>query len=111
GGGAFPGLIGRLEHGYHVRPDIVATANEKNPREYVGRFFVDSLVHEPEMLRYMIGLFGSNRIALGSDYPFPLGEHRPGKMIEEMGLDEATLSDLLAGSALEWLALDRKDFE
>jgi len=111
GGGAFPGIIGRLEHGFNVRPDIVATANKRNPREYIGDFFVDSLVHEPEMLKYMIGLFGSNRIALGSDYPFPLGEHHPGKMIEEMDLDDNTRSNLLANAALEWLSLSRKAFE
>ncbi len=111
GGGAFPGIIGRLEHGFNVRPDIVATANSRNPREYLGQFYVDSLVHEPAMLNYMIDLFGSNRIALGSDYPFPLGEHHPGKMIEEMDLDDITRSNLLADAALEWLALKRKDFK
>ena len=111
GGGAFPGIIGRLDHGFNVRPDIVASANKRNPREYLGEFFVDSLVHEPNMLKYMIGLFGSNRIALGSDYPFPLGEHHPGKMIEEMDLDDKTRSDLLADAALEWLSLSRKAFE
>lgn len=111
GGGAFPGLIGRLEHGFNVRPDIVATANDRNPRDYLGQFYVDSLVHEPAMLQYMIDLLGSNRIALGSDYPFPLGEHHPGKMIEDMQLDAKIRADLLADSALEWLALDRKDFE
>jgi len=111
GGGAFPGLIGRLEHGFNVQPDIVATANDRNPREYLGQFYVDSLVHEPDMLNYMIDLFGSNRIALGSDYPFPLGEHHPGEMIEAMHLDDKTRSDLLADSAFEWLALNRKNFE
>lgn len=111
GGGAFPGIIGRLEHGFNVRPDIVATANDRNPRDYIGRFFVDSLVHDPSMLRYMIDLMGSNRIALGSDYPFPLGEHHPGKMIEEMQLDDKTRADLLADAALEWLDRTRQDFE
>lgn len=111
GGGAFPGIIGRLEHGFNVRPDIVATANDRNPRDYLGQFYVDSLVHEPAMLQYMIDLFGSNRVALGSDYPFPLGEHHPGKMIEDMRLGEQVTKDLLAESALEWLALQRKDFE
>lgn len=111
GGGAFPGIIGRLEHGFNVRPDIVATANERNPRDYIGRFFVDSLVHEPAMLHYMLELFGSNRIALGSDYPFPLGEHHPGKMIEEMNLGARVTADLLADAALEWLQLRREDFE
>lgn len=110
GGGAFPGIIGRLEHGFNVRPDIVATANDRNPREYLGQFYVDSLVHEPAMLQYMIDLFGSNRIALGSDYPFPLGEHHPGQMIESMKLSPEVQGNLLADSALEWLALQRKDF-
>jgi aminocarboxymuconate-semialdehyde decarboxylase len=110
GGGAFPGIIGRLEHGFKVRPDVVATANDRNPREYIGRFFVDSLVHEPAMLDYMINLFGANRIALGSDYPFPLGEHHPGKMIESMALDARTRDWLLADSALEWLNLHRGKF-
>ena len=110
GGGAFPGLVGRLEHGFNVRPDIVATRNERNPREYLGRFFVDSLVHEPAMLRYMIDLMGASRIALGSDYPFPLGEHHPGLMIEDMKLDAVTQDLLLAGAALEWLDRPREAF-
>ena len=54
---------------------------------------------------------GSIRIALGSDYPFPLGERHPGKMIEEMELDNNKRSNLLADAALDWLALKRKDFE
>jgi aminocarboxymuconate-semialdehyde decarboxylase len=110
GGGAFPGIIGRLEHGFNVRPDIVATANDRNPREYIGQFYVDSLVHDPAMLQYMIDLFGSNRIALGSDYPFPLGEHHPGRMVENMALPRKVRNDVLADSALEWLALQRRDF-
>ena len=107
GGGAFPGIVGRLEHGFRVRPDIVATRNEHSPREYLGRFYVDSLVHDPAMLRYMIDLMGAESIAMGSDYPFPLGEHRPGELVESMALDEATRDRLLAGTALEWLNLDR----
>lgn len=111
GGGAFPGLIGRLEHGFNVRPDIVATHNEHNPRDYLGRFYVDSLVHDPAMLRYMLELMGAGSIAMGSDYPFPLGEHHPGKMIESMALDEATRDRLLAGSALDWLDLQRSAYD
>ena len=108
GGGAFPGLIGRLEHGFNVRPDIVATNNERNPREYIGRFFVDSLVHDEPMMRYMLELFGPECVALGSDYPFPLGEHHPGELIEAMNLDESTRRLLLADTALKWLNLDRE---
>lgn len=111
GGGAFPSIIGRLEHGYNVRPDIVATHNQHNPRNYIGKFFVDSLVHEPAVLEYMINLFGADCIALGSDYPFPLGEEEPGKMIKAMKLDVTTNNWLYADTALKWLNLNRKDYE
>ena len=110
GGGAFPGIIGRLEHGFNVRPDIVATRNERNLREYIGQFYVDSLVHDEPMLRYMLELFGPECIAMGSDYPFPLGEHHPGELIESLGLDAETSERLLAGTALEWLNMDRSRF-
>jgi len=111
GGGAFPATLGRIEHGFHARPDLVAVNNRTNPRAYIGRFYVDSLVHDPELMRYMLKLMGANSIALGSDYPFPLGEDVPGAMIESMQLDEPTAARLLHGTALEWLALDRRRFE
>ncbi len=111
GGGAFPSTIGRIEHGFKVRPDLVAVDNTKNPRDYLGRFIVDSLVHEPHVLRYMIDLMGAECIALGSDYPFPLGEQAPGHMIEQMGLDATVRDRLLSGTALQWLDLDRARFQ
>ena len=110
GGGAFPSIIGRLEHGYNVRPDIVATHNKHNPRDYIGKFYLDSLVHEPSVLRYMIDLFGADCIALGSDYPFPLGEEIPGEMIKNMKLDKNIVSALYADTALKWLNLTRQDY-
>jgi aminocarboxymuconate-semialdehyde decarboxylase len=111
GGGAFPATLGRIEHGFRVRPDLVAVDNDKNPRDYVGRFYVDSLVHDPDMLRFMIKLMGAERIALGSDYPFPLGEAVPGRMIELMDdLSPVTRAQLLSGTALEWLGLDAGRF-
>src|SRR5262249_34655516 len=84
GGGAFPGTIGRIDCGFRVRPDLCAVDNPKGPREYLGRFYVDSLVHDAELLRHLIRVMGAERIALGSDYPFPLGEAEPGRLIESM---------------------------
>lgn len=111
GGGAFPATLGRIEHGFRVRPDLVAVENDKNPRDYVGRFYVDSLVHDPDMLRFMIKLMGAGRIALGSDYPFPLGEAVPGRMIELMeDLAPEQRARLLWGTALEWLGLEAERF-
>lgn len=100
GGGSFPGTFGRIRHGFAARPDLVPCA----PESYLGRFYVDSLVHDPEALRLLIRLVGAERIALGSDYPFPLGEDVPGAMIESMGdLDPAVRARLLAGTAMEFL--------
>ena len=111
GGGAFPATIGRIEHGFQVRPDLCAVDNPVNPREYLGRFYLDSLVHDARMLQYLIELVGEQRIALGSDYPFPLGEAEPGKLIEAMvQLTPETKARLLGGSALEWLNLPQDTF-
>jgi len=110
GGGAFPSSLGRIEHGFHARPDLVAVNNKTNPSAYIGRFYVDSLVHDPDFLRYMLKLMGARTIALGSDYPFPLGEDHPGALIESLGLDAATEGRLLHGTALEWLGLERERF-
>ena len=89
-----------------MRPDLCATDNRVNPREYLGKFYLDSLVHDPDVLRYLISLVGPDRIALGTDYPFPLGELAPGKLIRSMDdLDEATKQQLLSGSAQEWLGI------
>jgi aminocarboxymuconate-semialdehyde decarboxylase len=107
GGGAFPGTIGRIEHGFQVRPDLCAINNGANPRGYLGKFYLDSLVHDAEALRLLIRLMGVEKIALGSDYPFPLGERRPGSLIES--LDELTFAEkqrMLSGTALEFLGVD-----
>jgi aminocarboxymuconate-semialdehyde decarboxylase len=107
GGGSFPVTIGRIEHGFKARPDLCAVDNDVNPREYLGKFYLDSLVHDPAILKYLIDLIGENRLALGSDYPFPLGEAEPGKLIESMpDLSAATKARLLGGTALEWLGMD-----
>ncbi|HRQ76892.1 MAG TPA: amidohydrolase family protein [Phycisphaerales bacterium] len=111
GGGSFPGTIGRIEHGFSVRPDLCAVDNAVNPREYLGRFYLDSLVHNADALRSLIRLVGEEKIALGSDYPFPLGEECPGAMIEAMpDLSHATKQRLLAGTAMEFLNLDASVF-
>jgi len=110
GGGSFPATVSRVEHAFHVRPDLCAIDNNVHPKAYLGRFWLDSLVHDERMLRYLIDLVGPDRVALGSDYPFPLGELEPGKLIKSMDLSKNTKEMLLNGSALEWLGLDKKRF-
>jgi len=110
GGGSFPATIGRIEHGFVMRPDLCAIHNNHNPKTYLGKFYFDSLVHEPDMLNLLIKLAGADKVAMGSDYPFPLGELEPGKLIESMPYDKATKEFLLHRSALKWLNLDKKQF-
>ena len=112
GGGAFPFTIGRIEHAFHVRPDLLAIDNKLNPRSYLAtdkapaRFYVDSLVHDIEALKILLKLFGPKRVALGSDYPFPLGEAKSGELIESTEFSAAEKAQLLSGSACEFLALN-----
>ncbi len=105
GGGSFPYTLGRIEHGFLVRPDLCAVDNATNPREYLGKFWLDSLVHDPLMLEYLVKLIGAERVALGTDYPFPLGEEIAGSLIESINFDAPTKAALLHGAALKWLNL------
>jgi aminocarboxymuconate-semialdehyde decarboxylase len=110
GGGAFPATIGRIQHGFEVRPDLCAVDNNVEPRHYLGKFWIDSLVHDPAMLQYVVDLIGADRVALGTDYPFPLGELEPGTLIRSTPWDDGLKEKLLSGAALQWLATDRKRF-
>ncbi len=105
GGGSFPLTIGRIEHGFTVRPDLVAVDNPINPRDYIGKFWIDSLVHDEKAMQYIIDVMGEDKICLGSDYPFPLGELMPGKLIEEMKLNTELKEKLLYKNANNWLGL------
>lgn len=111
GGGAFPATVARIEKGYHARPDLCHVNGAKSPRSYLGSFYLDSLVHDPEVLRSLLGLVGEERVALGSDYPFPLGEDHPGRLVESMNdLSGKTRERILAGTALEFLGLEASRF-
>ncbi len=112
GGGSFPFTIGRIAHAFHVRPDLVAIDNKTEPKKYLAhgeipaRFYVDSLVHDADALNMLLKVFGAKRVALGSDYPFPLGEQVAGGLIESSREFSAeTKAQLLAGTAREFLGL------
>jgi aminocarboxymuconate-semialdehyde decarboxylase len=110
GGGSFPYTIGRIEHGFNMRPDLVATDNPRNPRDYLERFYFDSWVADPRALQYLLDTCGVSRVMLGTDYPFPLGEQTPGAGIEALPLDAKEQARLYHGTALEWLGLSASRF-
>jgi len=113
GGGSFPGTLGRIAHGFAARPDLFPP-DAHPPHHYLAnpatntpaRFWVDSLTHEPHALRTLLRVMHPRRVALGSDYPFPLGEALPGSLIDTMPeLDAPTRAHLFSGAAAEFLAL------
>lgn len=77
-GGAFPALLGRIQHGFDCRPDLVAhAAGGVPPTQHLAsgkNIWVDSLVHDPDLLEYVLRKIPAANMVLGSDYPFPLGE-------------------------------------
>lgn len=106
GGGSFPFTIGRIQHGFDVRPDLVALDNAISPKEYAGKFWVDSLVHDKNAFQYLLEVIGEDKICLGSDYPFPLGEHKPGRLIEKMKLGKKIEKKLFYRNAEDWLGIN-----
>ncbi len=113
-GGSFPGTIGRIEHGHKCRPDLCAIDNPKNPRDYCGHFWVDSLIHDPKMFEFVVDLLGVDKIILGTDYPFPLGDvypfSVPGSIISDSKFSDEAKRKMLGLNACEFLGLDPKDY-
>lgn len=109
GGGSFPATLGRIEHGFNVRPDLFRD-DSHGPRKFLSTMYFDSLVHEPAVLDYLVKLVGADRVMLGTDYPFPLGESEPGQLIASMPYEDSIKQKLLSGSALNWLNLKLNAF-
>jgi aminocarboxymuconate-semialdehyde decarboxylase len=104
GGGALPLLIGRIEHGWRVRPECKHLA--RSPREYLKRFYYDTITHSPEALRYLIDLVGTDRVMLGSDYCFDMGYDQPVATLDNhISLTEKDRAAILTNNAAQLLRL------
>ncbi len=102
-GGAFPYLIGRLNHGWKVRQECKAL--KRPPSSYLRRFTYDTISHAPESLRYLINLVGADRVMLGSDYCFDMGYERPVKAVTALKLSRNDEEKILGGNAARMLRL------
>jgi aminocarboxymuconate-semialdehyde decarboxylase len=89
---------------------LVAIDNPVNPREYIGKFWVDCITHDIDALKYILKLQGSRKVCLGSDYPFPLGDLEIGKFIEESNLPQSDIENIFCQSTLNWLDLKIEQF-
>ena len=110
-GGSFLPTLGRIKHGHACRPDLVAVDNPKSPDTYLGKFWVDSITHDERLLKFILEMQGAERICMGTDYPFPLGDLEFGKFMEGMNLSNEDLMQLFAGATLSWLGMEVSDFD
>lgn len=102
GGGNFAFQLGRVDNAWRQR-DIVRQDCPRPPSEYVDRIHVDSAVFSERSLALLAAVVGEDRVMLGSDYPFPLGEQRPGELVRNSGvLAESLKNKILAGNAVEF---------
>jgi aminocarboxymuconate-semialdehyde decarboxylase len=106
GGGSFAFLLGRLQNAWQHHP-VAHGISELSPVQYLNRFHVDSAVFDRRALHFLVETMGSERVMLGSDYPFPLGEDRVGELIRTSDLPEHAKSRLLGENAMEFLGLTR----
>lgn len=105
GGGSFAFLLGRLENAWHNR-DVARGVSKEPPSRYLDRFYVDSAVFDARALKLLVDVMGEDRVMLGSDYPFPLGEQRVGRLVREIAeLAPAARKNLLAENAKRFLRL------
>ncbi|MEU3270368.1 amidohydrolase family protein [Saccharomonospora sp. NPDC006951] len=103
GGGSFPFWVGRMDNAWHRRPGLVATS-EHPPSHYLDRFCVDSVVFGEAALRLLVDTMGAERVLLGSDYPYPLGERPAGHVVRTARfLDEERRGLILGGNAARFL--------
>jgi aminocarboxymuconate-semialdehyde decarboxylase len=93
GGGVLPALRGRLAH----EADIHATGIDV--RAAIGRFHVDTVVHDVAVLRGLVDFFGAERVLLGSDYPFDMGVERPAEIVRALQLSPEDEQAILGGNA------------
>src|SRR5579864_6065045 len=104
GGGSFAFLLGRLENAWRHHP-VAHGSCDLPPSSYLSRFYVDSAVFDERALQFLVGTMGSERVMLGSDYPFPLGEHRVGSLIRSSQLTSQEKARLLGENAAAFLGL------
>jgi aminocarboxymuconate-semialdehyde decarboxylase len=105
GGGSFAFLLGRVDNAWRER-DIVREDCPHLPSSYVDRFSVDSAVFDPRALQLLVDVMGDERVLLGSDYPYPLGEKHVGSLIERhVSLNERAKRRMLGENAAQFFGL------
>lgn len=101
-GGTLPYIIGRLDHGYRVRPETKTI--RKPPSAYLSNFFFDTITHDDALLAYLVGRVGPGQVVVGTDRPFDMGIDDPrGTVAKIPGLDGVQRAAILENNARGFL--------
>lgn len=104
GGGFLPYQIGRLDRGYLAKPELAAQQASRLPSDYLQLLYVDTVVHDPRALRFLIDIMGAERVLVGTDYPFEMGDDDPVALIDAVpDLEPAQRDAILSGNARKFL--------
>ncbi len=101
GGAALPFMLGRLRHNADIHPGQFA-----DPVEGFKRLYHDTVLLDPDALAFLAGKAGSDRLMMGSDYPFPIGDMTPCKIVHGAGLNEIDVRAILGETAARLFQLD-----
>jgi aminocarboxymuconate-semialdehyde decarboxylase len=103
GGGFIPYQIGRLAHGHAVRSET-NSISKSSPKDLLKRIYFDSLVFEPQALRYLIDLVGADHVCIGTDAPFDMADDNPKATIDAVpGITPLERQCVCCGTALKLL--------
>jgi aminocarboxymuconate-semialdehyde decarboxylase len=99
GAAGLPFVVGRLRKNHGITPGTA------DPAEALGLIYTDTIVHDPRVLRFVIEMMGADRIMLGSDMPFPIGDHEPKKIVAAAGLSPDQVTAINGGTAAKLFRL------
>jgi aminocarboxymuconate-semialdehyde decarboxylase len=103
-GGFLPYTWGRLERGYRIL-DSAAASTAKPPSEYLKLLCFDTITHSQMALEYLIENFGADRVLLGSDYPYDMGEPEPVAALRAVRLSSAQFEQIASVNACKLLRI------
>ncbi|MCH6546318.1 MAG: amidohydrolase [Deltaproteobacteria bacterium] len=106
GGGFFPYHLGRFDQGFAVRAGSRAAEASSPPSTYMKKnLYFDTLVYRLDTLDYLRRLAGNDRLMIGTDYPYTLGDFTAVKKVMELDCSEAEKRQILEGNAKRLLKL------
>ncbi|PHR86778.1 MAG: amidohydrolase [Leeuwenhoekiella sp.] len=104
GGGAFPITLPRLQHGWEVN-QVLRETMPRSPVEQARSFWYDTLVYSEQAVAYLLEVYGTSQLMMGTDYPFVIREQNPARRLGNLGLSEADFAALTSGNCLRYLGL------